>query len=201
MMAKDINKIIGFISNIYVILCNILLKNLFFYFMKNKIIIIQGSARSHGDTNLVIDQLNRLSRVDRIKLTDYNIEHFDYEHKNKNDDFIPLMEKIIVEYNTIVFATPVYWYSMSGRMKVFFDRISDLLHYRKDLGRQLRGKNMAMISISNANDLNPGFEMPFIESANYLGMNYLGDIHTWVESGKINQDVLTLIENFKKLIA
>jgi hypothetical protein len=59
---------------------------------------------------------------------------------------------------------------------------------------------MAMISISNANDLNSGFEMPFIESANYLGMNYLGDIHTWVESGKINQDVLTLIENFKKLI-
>ena len=43
-----------------------------------------------------------------------------------------------------------------------------------------------MISVSNANDLKSGFEMPFVESASYLGMNYLGDVHLWIENGAIN---------------
>jgi multimeric flavodoxin WrbA len=43
-------------------------------------------------------------------------------------------------------VTPVYWYTMSGIMKVFFDRFSDLLRIEKDLGRKLRGKSMAVIS-------------------------------------------------------
>ena len=56
---------------------------------------------------------------------------------------------------------------MSGILKVFFDRMSDLLHYKKELGRKLRGKEMAMISNSAGNDRREGFEMPFIESAKY----------------------------------
>ena len=106
------------------------------------------------------------------------------------------MEKIINKYETIVFATPVYWYAMSGRMKVFFDRISDLLHHKKQLGRQLRGKKMGMISVSNANDLKSGFEMPFVESAHYLGMQYLGNIHTWVANGQIDTEVRKKINDF-----
>ena len=62
------------------------------------------------------------------------------------------METIIQKYDTIIFATPVYWYSMSGTLKTFFDRLSDLLHYKKELGRQMRGKKMAMISNSGEND-------------------------------------------------
>ena len=85
---------------------------------------------------------------------------------------------------------------MSGHLKVFFDRISDLIRIHKDLGRQLRGKNMAMISTSNSNDLIDGFNMPFIESAKYLGMNYLGDIHTWVEDDKISDEVKDNINRF-----
>lgn len=168
--------------------------------MKNKTIIIQGSSRENGDTSLVVRYLNKAKNFDAIKLIDYKIGHYDYDYKNSGDDFIPLLEKIIAQYDTLLFATPVYWYSMSGRMKLFFDRISDLLHYRKDLGRQLRGKNMAMLSVSNADDLKPAFEMPFVESANYLGMQYLGDIHTWVENGEINDEAKNRIELFKKLI-
>ncbi|MCP4458779.1 MAG: NAD(P)H-dependent oxidoreductase [Cytophagales bacterium] len=37
-------------------------------------------------------------------------------------------------------ATPVYWYSMSGIMKVFLDRIYDVLTIEKELGRKLHGK-------------------------------------------------------------
>ena len=95
------------------------------------------------------------------------------------------MEDIVTKYDTIIFATPVYWYAMSGTLKHFFDRLSDLLHYKKELGRQLRGKKMAMISNSVTNDRKTGFDMPFIESANYLGMEYLGDTHAWFSGDEI----------------
>jgi len=135
-------------------------------------------------------------------ITTKNIGHFNYEFKNTDDDFIPLMEDIISKYDTIIFATPVYWYSMSGILKVFFDRLSDLLHYKKELGRQLRGKKMAMISNSGENDLRNGFTMPFIESAKYLGMEYLGDIHVWfTKDGKeIHADALKRLDDFKNIL-
>ena len=168
--------------------------------MENKTVIIQGSSRRQGDTNLVVEQLAQNSDFDLVTLADYQIGHFDYNYKNAEDDFIPLLERIVENYTTLVFATPVYWYSMSGLMKVFFDRISDLLHFRKDIGRQLRGKKMAMISISNANDLKDGFNMPFVASADYLGMHYLGDTHIWVADGTINAAALAQLDNFKRRI-
>ncbi len=99
------------------------------------------------------------------------------------------MTRVIETYDTIIFATPVYWYSMSGILKVFFDRISDLLRIHKDTGRALRGKNMAMVSCSNHDDLVDGFSTPFKESSNYLEMNYLGDIHTFIENDNINHSI------------
>ena len=162
----------------------------------SKTVIIQGSSRSSGNTNKIVNYIQSNIGFDVIDLYTKDIGHFDYEFKNANDDFIGLMTDVISKYDTIIFATPVYWYSMSGIMKVFFDRISDLLKTHKDLGRQLRGKNMSMISCSDYNGLATGFNMPFVESAKYLGMNYLGDIHTWVENNEVPLKVQTIIDNF-----
>ncbi|OSY87906.1 FMN reductase [Tenacibaculum holothuriorum] len=168
----------------------------------NKTIILQGSSKSYGNTQKIISELNKNSDFDVIDLKTKNIGHFEYDFSNAEDDFISLAEDIINNYDTIVFATPVYWYSMSGIMKVFFDRLSDLLHYKKELGRKLRGKNMAMISNSGENDLRNGFNMPFIESANYLGMNYLGDIHTWLDKNgtDIAPEAKEKIDTFKSVL-
>ncbi len=165
-----------------------------------KTVILQGSSRSKGDTNIIVNYIAKKNNVDVIDLHTKNIGHYDYEYKNSSDDFISLMTDIIEKYDTIIFATPVYWYSMSGILKVFFDRISDLIRIHKDLGRKLRGKNMAMISCSNYNDLIDGFDMPFRESANYLCMNYLGSIHTWVENGNINKEAVVIINDFIETI-
>lgn len=169
----------------------------------NKTIIIQASSKSIGNTNKVINYLNNNKSFDFVDLKKKNIGVFEYDFTNANDDFIPLMEEIIHKYDTLIFATPVYWYSMSATLKTFFDRLSDLLHYKKDLGRQLRGKNMAMISNSGANDLRDGFEMPFIESAKYLGMNYLGSTHAWfTEDGNdIHPDAKVKINEFRNILA
>lgn len=164
----------------------------------SKTVIVQASSRSDGDTTKIVNYIKSLTHYDVIDLNTKKIGHYDYKYKNQDDDFIALMTHIINNYNTIIFATPVYWYAMSGILKVFFDRISDLLRTHKDTGRKLRGKNMAMLSISNHDDIKLGFSMPFVESADYLGMTYLGDIHTYVEDGKINKDVELRIHNFVK---
>jgi len=166
----------------------------------NKTVIIQGSSRSGGDTNKIVNYMASKNPIDVIDLYTKNIGHYDYDYKNQDDDFIELINNVINNYDTIIFATPVYWYSMSGVLKVFFDRISDILRIHKDTGRQLRGKNMAMISTSNQDDLIGGFNMPFVESAKYLGMNYLGDIHTYVENDVISDEVKLRVDSFTETI-
>lgn len=163
----------------------------------NKTLIIKGSSRKEGNTQTVVDYLNVNNDFDIIDLLDFNIGPFHYKFGHSEDDFIALMERVTAQYDTLIFATPVYWYAMSGTMKIFFDRFSDLLHYRKDLGRTLRGKSMAMISNSGANDRKTGYDMPFVESANYLGMDYLGDVHAWFEGEEIHLDAKEIIDTFR----
>ncbi|OUR92226.1 FMN reductase [Flavobacteriales bacterium 34_180_T64] len=166
----------------------------------NRTVIIQGSSRSKGDTHKIVEYISLKLDADVIDLNTKVIGHYDYEYKNADDDFITVMTNIIENYDTLIFATPVYWYSMSSIMKAFFDRISDLLRVHKDTGRQLRGKNMAMLSCSNYNDLNTAFSMPFKESAKYLGMNYLGDVHTWIEEDIITDEAKQIIDTYIKHI-
>ena len=165
--------------------------------MENKTVIIEGSARKNGDTYRVIEALNNTMAFEVVSLLDYAIGHYDYTNANSNDDFISLMESLLSKYSTFVFITPVYWYTMSGRMKVFFDRLSDLLHYKKELGRQLRGKNMLLISVSNADDRIEGFAKPFEASAEYLGMQFLGDVHVWVRDRQLNNESKARLEAFR----
>lgn len=149
--------------------------------MKIKVIVIVGSSRNDGDTRKLTDELVKHSGFDSIDLNNYSISYYDYDHKNSGDDFIGLMRNLIDNYETFLFATPVYWYSMSGIMKVFFDRITDLLDIEIELGRQLRKKNMAVITCSIGNNLGNDFWLPFIETSNYLGMKYIGGLHTITE--------------------
>ncbi len=160
-----------------------------------KKVVIVGSSRNDGDTVVLTSELTKQSKWDLIDLNDYNFSYYDYEHKNRNDDYLTLMAELIKKYDTLIFATPVYWYSMSGIMKVFFDRITDLLTIEKKLGRQLRGKKMAVISCSIGNNLGELFWLPFSETANYLGMEYLGNVHT--VTGENNDKKIT---EFIKLI-
>lgn len=161
-----------------------------------KTVIIQGSARSDGNTGMVNRELQKQLNCDLIDLNTMTIGHYDYEYNNQTDDFPPLIKKIAKEYDLIVFSSPVYWYTMSGRMKVFFDRISDTIRIDKETGRKLRGKNMAVLSCGYGDNEIEGFFLPFQHSAKYLGMNYVGDIHTWVQTEELATDVKERINAF-----
>lgn len=146
--------------------------------MKSKTVVIVGSSRSDGDTTKIVQFIKDHSNWRTIDLNDFEISYYDYSHANKDDDFLPLMREMLEQHETFVFLTPVYWFSMSGIMKVFFDRITDLLTIEKELGRKLRNKKMAALSCSIGKHLGETFWLPFKETAKYLGMEYLGNLHT-----------------------
>lgn len=145
--------------------------------MENKTVIILGSSRKNGNTTKIVDEISKEQHIDVINLSDYNISYYDYESKNIDDDFLPLIRGIIEKYDTLLFATPIYWYNMSGIMKVFFDRISDLIRIEKETGRKLRGKKIGVITNSHDNAIEDSFYIPFQKTADYLGMEYLGHAH------------------------
>jgi multimeric flavodoxin WrbA len=154
-----------------------------------KKLIILGSARKNGETMKIVSKIIKLTNWELIDLNDYNITPYDYDNNNKNDDFIKLADSITDNYNVIIFATPVYWYSMSGIMKIFFDRLTDLLTIEKVIGRKLRGKSIAVLSNSGGDNLGDNFWIPFRKTAEYLGMNFITGIHTLnnkIENNKLN---------------
>ena len=162
-------------------------------------VIIQGSARSDGNTGLVTQHLARESGLALIDLNDWDIKPFTYDRPEHPDDFLPLIHEIL-RYDIWVMATPVYWYAMSSVMKVFFDRCTDLLKWHKDTGRMIRGKSMGLVSCSGDPDLESFFSLPLQRSADYLGMKYIGEVHTWVKDGTIPAEAQKRLDGFAVLL-
>ena len=144
-----------------------------------------GSSNAMGDTYKVCKSIVDKYNVKFQDLNELVIMPYDYDHDNKDDDFLGFMGHVVDSYDTIILATPVYWYSMSGIMKNFLDRFSDLLTIKKEMGRKLRGKSLIAISVSNSDDCPKEYPMPFERSAEYLGMNWKGYAHFPVNETEI----------------
>ncbi len=136
-------------------------------------IVIFGSSRSRGDTWRAICALNATKpQLPVVDLNELNMSCYDYEHNNQQDDYLPLMHKV-VQHDPIVLATPVYWYTMSAIMKIFIDRLTDLLTIRKDLGRKLAKKRVYVLA-SYGGSSTEGFEYVFRNTCDYMDMIYKG---------------------------
>jgi multimeric flavodoxin WrbA len=136
-------------------------------------IVILGSSRSFGNTRKAVERIIEANQdIPVIDLRSLNITPYDYTHRNKNDDCLPLMEQVL-SHSLLILATPIYWYTMSAHMKLFIDRLSDFLTIRKDIGRKLRGTNLFVIA-SFETSLPKNFEDPFSHTCEYLGINYQG---------------------------
>jgi multimeric flavodoxin WrbA len=164
-----------------------------------KTLTILGSSSSYGDTRQALDYVVEGKEIEFVDLSKLDISYFDYDHKNKEDDFIPLAEKM-VEYRSIILAMPVYWYTMSAVMKTFVDRLSDLLSIRKDLGRALKGKWIYVVT-SYGGEFPMGFENPFRLTCNYMDMYYGGCYFDYTgKDPNLLEDNLRKQKSFKALV-
>src|SRR3984885_12181243 len=138
-------------------------------------IALFSSSRRLGNTGQLIDRIALELNIEVVDLAGQRISPYDYEHLNRNDDFEPLMKRLLA-HDQIIFATPIYWYAVSPAMKVFLDRFSDLLELPNLLseGRRLRGKNAYVACTSICDDPSAEFMGAFRETFNYLGMHFRG---------------------------
>jgi ribosomal-protein-alanine N-acetyltransferase len=144
--------------------------------LRTEATVLLGSSRDDGNTRQVVDLALGGRDVEVVDLGRLDVGLYDYEHANASDDFLPLVERLASK-SLWILATPVYWYAMSGQMKIFFDRLSDLVTIRKARGRSLKGKTVAVIASGTDARLPEGFEAPFRQTCNYLGMRYAGALY------------------------
>ena len=147
-------------------------------------IALLSSSRRLGNTGQLIDRIASELNIEVVDLASQRISSYDYDHLNRNDDFEPLMKRVLA-HDQIIFATPIYWYAVSPAMKVFLDRISDLLELPDLLseGRRLRGKKAYVVCTSIGNDPSAAFVDAFRETFDYLGMHLGGVVHVNCQDG------------------
>jgi multimeric flavodoxin WrbA len=121
---------------------------------------IMSSARRDGNTNDLLDVVLGAAAAggaatEKIVLADYRVEHIGNcqvcktqgRCVNAADDFRPLMDKVFAA-DVIVFGSPVYWYSVAGRLKVFLDRWSCCIYEDNDaFVAKLKSKAGAVVAV------------------------------------------------------
>jgi len=135
-------------------------------------LILLASARKDSDTLRLVQTLFQDTPHRVEDLLEYRIGPYRYENDYPpEDEFLEVID-LVLQHQVLVLATPVYWYAMSGLLKTFFDRLTDLVTVQKALGRQLKGKTVFLVAVGNDSKLPDGFEVPFKLTCKYLDMKY-----------------------------
>lgn len=137
------------------------------------IAVIYGSTRENGNTEELTEIAIQDLDVEKIVLRNYEIKPIhDQRHDESGfspveDDYNHLIERMM-KHDTIIFATPVYWYSMSGTMKNFVDRWSQTMRDPKfpNFKDQLGTKKAYVIAVGGDNPHLKG--LPLIQQFNYI---------------------------------
>ncbi|WP_046004642.1 flavodoxin family protein [Pseudoalteromonas rubra] len=143
-----------------------------------KSIILYSSSNRQGNTAQSVQQLAQQLQADSLYLDDYDIKDYCYNHSNSEDDFRALF-RAVLNYDHIVFASPVYWYAITPKMKAFFDRITDFMDdetLQPEL-RRLRDKQFSILSNSIQETAPRCFTEVIQKTCEYLGMTCREQIH------------------------
>ena len=127
-------------------------------------------------------------------MSEFKVSQYDYSSNYNEDDSFQNITDRMIKADVIILSTTIYWYSMSGYMKVFIDRWTDLVSTHKQKGRTLKGKKVAVITQSTSEALPEGFELPIKLTAEYMDIEYVGGIFWDIrrllsESPKIKSDI------------
>ncbi|RLL45488.1 flavodoxin family protein [Oceanobacillus piezotolerans] len=140
-------------------------------------IIIYGGTRENGNTEILTELAVKGLDVERIFLKDFKVRPIeDLRHTaegfyDMGDDYSWIIEQI-QKHEVILFATPIYWYSMSGIMKNFIDRWSQSLKETNgDFKREMSLKQAYVIGVGGDEPHIKG--LPMIQQFNHI-FNFIG---------------------------
>lgn len=139
-----------------------------------KVLLIAGSPRKNGNSDLLSAQFGRGAeeaghQVETICVRDLNLNYCigclacqktrRCIHKDAMNDLLPKL----MEADVICFSSPVYYYSVSGQMKVFLDRCNPLFEQmkNKDFYYMVTAMDAERRNLEIAMDTFHGFAMCF----------------------------------------
>ncbi|GAK04560.1 Trp repressor binding protein [Geomicrobium sp. JCM 19037] len=120
-----------------------------------RIATIYGSTRRMGNTELLVECMMKGIDHRSIYLSDLNIRPIiDQRHDEGgfdpvNDDFKEIVDLFLTS-DLIIFATPLYWYGMSGPMKNMIDRFSGAVRderYGEELKTSLQKMETIVVTV------------------------------------------------------
>lgn len=138
-----------------------------------KVLVILGSSRKESNTHKAVRNLIPFSKYDLVDLNEKKLCYYAYDSTKMEGDDFPGIAQQMLDNDIIVFASPVYWYAMSGQMKVFFDRLTQLTDEYKSIGKGLKGKKTYLIVAGGKTGLPEGFEIPFRFTSEYFDMEFV----------------------------
>lgn len=148
------------------------------------LVAVIGSARRDGNSTRLAEAVLAGRPAQRFDLASLHVREYEYGRAAEGDDFLAVAEAI-ANADGVLFATPVYWYAMSGVLKRFFDRLTDLVTVQKPLGRRLAGRSVWVAACGSDPALPEGFEVPFRQTAAYFDMSYRGVLYASIRNGEV----------------
>ncbi|TMU84461.1 flavodoxin family protein [Bacillus sp. BHET2] len=137
-----------------------------------KILTLLGSTRKNGNSEFLARKIVEGTDHTIVSLADMHIEPIeDLRHTEGgflpvNDDYEQLVQ-LMENHDVILFATPLYWYGMSGPMKNFFDRWSQYLRdERFNLKEELTKKKAYVVITGGSTAKIKG--LPLVQQFGYI---------------------------------
>jgi multimeric flavodoxin WrbA len=160
-----------------------------------KILVLNGSSRENGNTEQLTDLILEGVSCTCINIRDFLIQPIvDKRHDPEGfttvaDDYDQIIE-LVRQHDVLIFATPIYWYGMSGHMKQFIDRWSQSLRDTRFSFKEEMKKKKAFVIICGGD--NPYIKgLPLIQQFQYIfqfmGIEYMGYV---IGEGNAPGDVL-----------
>lgn len=103
-----------------------------------KILFMNSSPNRNGNTYRIGEELLKDKAHEVLQMADYRISQYGQVFE---DDEIKDVFKKIAECDTLVIGSPVYWYTVSGMLKTFIDRL-----YMLPEADALRGKKLYLFA-------------------------------------------------------
>ncbi|HLT56564.1 MAG TPA: NAD(P)H-dependent oxidoreductase [Bacillota bacterium] len=137
------------------------------------VVVIHGSTRKNGNTEYLTYQAVPKNEGTHIYLRDYRITPIT-DQRHEEDGFTPAdddmgkLVHIMLQHDILLFSTPIYWYSMSGPMKTFIDRWSQIMrdpkfpHFREELKK----KTAYLIAVGGDHPAIKG--LPLVQQFQYI---------------------------------
>jgi len=131
--------------------------------MPPKIVFVQGSPRSHGNTRAVAAVAMAAAREQGAEVVEIDAVRLEFKKPGctgcqkcqQSESFVCTLGDQVAEavatlprYDVIVLATPIYWWSYTAQIKIFVDRMYSLSKFtdRGTIRTQLGGKTLALMA-------------------------------------------------------